>query len=694
MQLLRTAFIVVSTIVLCSLQTIAQDKFTVYEIAGDTARNRGNYYGAHQSYKQALKIRDNIDVAYKCAEVCRGYQNYPEAENFYRLVLTKDSAKYPQAFYWYSEMLKYQGKYKLAAKAFGDYYKANKLVKDYTTKKAKWEQKICKDSVYTVDTIRDIRLSRLSDNINTENSEMSTFIFRDSIMFFSSTRPIPGDSNSYYSKIYMSLRNDTSWGAARELPNIINEPEAHVNNITFTKDGATAYFSKCLLKDNFVCNIYQASYQKGVFSNVKKLPDVINKAGSTSTQPHLSISPKGEVLFFSSDRQGGKGGRDIWYAKRNKDGSFANPVNCGAGVNTLGDEITPFYDLRDSMLYFSSEWHTSLGGFDVFKSKGDVNSGKWGKAQNVGRPVNSSYNDMYFTYGKDSVHAYFTSNRTESHRFLDQAYGNDIFTYEMVQKAIDKIKELVPLTLYFDNDMPDPRSQDTTTLTEYEGLIMDYLKKKDEYLLENSKRVNDDIEEYNKRIIEGLFGENIEKGWVNLFLFAELLEVILHDGQDIVVTFKGYTSPLGKTDYNEKLAKRRISCVQNFFDQFNDGVFGKYLNNPPKSRLGSIKYNQVPIGETVAEGLFVVNGKESNLDELEDVANKKRSVYSPAAALQRKIEILAIEIEKEKTQDEQIQEELRTRKKKVEVIQATPVQEGSESTESSEYSESTETITE
>ena len=94
-----------------------------------------------------------------------------------------------------------------------------------------------------------------------------------------------------------------------------------------------------------------------------------------------------------------------------------------------------------------------------------------------------------------------------------------------------------------------------------------------------------------------------------MFLFATLLEVILRDGQDIVITFKGYTSPLGDVGYNEKLAKRRISCVQNFFDTFDDNAFSQYLQNEPKTKKGSLKYNQVAIGETVAENLFTVNGQ-------------------------------------------------------------------------------------
>ena len=654
----------------------AQDPFKMYETAGDTAANHGNFYGAHMAYKFALDIKEDADVAWKAAEVCRKYQNYPKAENFYRVVLSKDSVKYPQAYYWYAEMLKFQGKYKLAAGAFKEYYRIHKNEKDIFTKKAKAEQKVCATDVLGIDSVRNVKIKLLNDNINSENAELSSYIFKDSTMFFSSTRPIAGDSNSYFSKIYISKKVEKDWGPAVELDKIINEPLAHVNNLNFTKDGKTAFFCKCRLVDNFTCNIYQADYNNGIFSNVKKLPDIINMAGYTSTTPHLAVLPKGEVLFFASNRMpGGKGGTDIWYSKRGKDGSFTKPINCGPGINTPGNEYCPFYDARDSALFFSSEWHVSLGGYDIFKSKGNIDGGKWNKALNVGRPINSSYNDMYFSYGKDSVTAFFTSNRPESHRFVDQAYGNDIYTYEMVQKAIDKIKELVPLTLYFENDMPNPKSYDTVTTAIYENIVKDYLAMKDEYIRQNSKHTNDDLEKYNKRVIETLFNENIQKGWVDLYLFAQLLEVILHDGQDIVITFKGYTSPLGNTDYNEKVAKRRISCVQNFFDAFDDHAFDQYLKNEPKTKKGSLKYNQVPIGETVAENTFKINGQTSNLDELESRKNLQKSVYSPAAALQRKIEILAIEIEKEKAQDEEIKREIETTKKKLEIQATEPTEE-------------------
>ncbi len=197
---------------------------------------------------------------------------------------------------------------------------------------------------------------------------------------------------------------DSTWTAPAILDSL-NDPEMFAGNLTFSADGKTAYFSKCTGYD---CAIYRADFDvtKERFSNVQKLPSRINVQYTSNTTPHLAVTPQGEVLFWSSDRKDGKGGFDIWYARINQaNGSFENPRNCGTNINTPGDEITPFYDARDSLLYFSSEWHAGLGGYDIFTSKVDIRNNKFAKVSNVGKPVNSSYNDLYYGYSRDSLRA-------------------------------------------------------------------------------------------------------------------------------------------------------------------------------------------------------------------------------------------------------------------------------------------------
>jgi outer membrane protein OmpA-like peptidoglycan-associated protein len=127
----------------------------------------------------------------------------------------------------------------------------------------------------------------------------------------------------------------------------------------------------------------------------------------TNTHPAVAAEDSLDVVYFSSDRPGGMGGRDLWFVEVRRDGSSSEPVNLGSAVNTIDDEITPFF--LKNKLYFSSTGHIGIGGFDVFVSSG-MRMG-WSKPQNLGYPLNSGADDFYFTKGESAKTYYFVSNR-------------------------------------------------------------------------------------------------------------------------------------------------------------------------------------------------------------------------------------------------------------------------------------------
>jgi tetratricopeptide (TPR) repeat protein len=609
-------------------QEPSQRPLNVVLHVADSNYKISNFYGAHQAYKKALNMTKNPEasVAFKCAESCRMYQNYVEAENYYKLTLSLDSVSYPMAGFWYAEMLKLQGKYPQAAKAYDDFVTHHSKASAYHTRRAKHEYKVCSKTVYDVQDLEDINLVRIREqSINSPYSEYSPYQFKDSSLYFSGIRPLDRkaenkgfDFRNYYTKIYKSSYKDTSWQKAEEVSGV-NADNTHTGNLVFGHNNEEVFFSRCELKEKYYCDIFRADYKKGKIINATQLPAPINMKNYNTTNPRIVYTHEGQYMFFSSDRPGGSGMKDIWYARRNEDGTFQKPLNCGRNVNTFGDEVTPFYDHRDSTLFFSSEMHNSLGGYDVFEAKGDIGKNSWQKPVNVGRPINSSYNDMYYHYASDSVTSFLVSNRTESMRLVDHAHGNDIYYYKLVRRSIERIKELVPLVLYFDNDQPNPGTLDSITDVTYETLLLDFMNRRDEYIKENTKGEAAERKPYYEAIVNEFFDKSLEAGWLKLFLFAELMEVILEDGYDIIITFKGYSSPLGNPFYNEVLSKRRISCVQNFFDNFQGGVFNQYVGNEPNTGMGSLKYFQVPIGETVPDNVFVKDGQM----ELDDFKNRR-----------------------------------------------------------------------
>ncbi len=676
-RITRVTVLVISCLI--SLLSYGQGKKQYYEAyiaLGDTCFAHSNYFGAHQAYEKALAYIDNPNIAFRCAEACRGYQNYTDAQKYYKIAISKDSVTFHLANYWYAEMLKLQGKYPEAKEQYEIHYKLNKGSNDYYTKRAKEEIGVLDKKIQRVGESVGLEVKHISQNdLNSMYAEYAPCQYNDTLFFFAGVRPLDVDlaDTSYVYANYLTRvlqatrRNDSTWVDVKEVKSLI-DPQAHVSNLSFTKDGKTVYFSKCI---GYKCSIYKADFDPEFadFSNITKLPSPINMAQTSNTTPQIACTSQGNYLFFASNRKGSKGGYDIWYSEVDSSGNFTAVQNCGKNINTLGDEVTPFFDSRDSLLYYSSEWHTSLGGYDIFSSKGNLKQGRWSNSVNIGMPINSSYNDLYYGYSRDSLRAYWCSNREGSTKLIGKAFSNDIYSHSLVRRSVARITDLIPITLYFDNDYPDPRSKDTVTDKMFHNLYNDFMAKEDEYIQEYTRYSPEERLAYDTRTVEAFF-DDLQLEFEKLSMFAELMTVILGDGQDIVVAFKGYASPVGNLAYNEIVAKKRISCIQNFFISYNNGVLNQYLHNEPKSGKGSLKYMYEPIGVVKTENTFFTS-TGAQVSALSDRKQKWMSVYSPAAAYQRKIEIIAIDIEYEDELFEEIKREVSTQKKMVDEVDGT-----------------------
>lgn len=162
------------------------------------------------------------------------------------------------------------------------------------------------------------------------------------------------------------------------------------------------------------------------------MDDKINFPGFTNTQPTMATSKVGEILYWVSDRPNGEGGQDIWFSTIDKNGKYSNPQSCGRKVNTAGNEATPFYDSKTGTLYFSSEGQIGMGGYDVFKTRG--NQKKWETSANMGYPVNSSVDDMYFVFDDNGYTGYLVSNRPGTISVKSETCCDDIWRVEYPKK--------------------------------------------------------------------------------------------------------------------------------------------------------------------------------------------------------------------------------------------------------------------
>ena len=136
------------------------------------------------------------------------------------------------------------------------------------------------------------------------------------------------------------------------------------------------------------CDIYFSAFNDGKWSEPYNLRSPVN---SSHWESQPSISADGKTLFFSSNRPGGFGGKDLWYSVMNDKNQWTAPVNLGNKINTDGDEMSPFIHFDGKTLYFASDGRTGMGGFDIYMTRMNSDS-TWSEPQNLGYPINT-YND-------------------------------------------------------------------------------------------------------------------------------------------------------------------------------------------------------------------------------------------------------------------------------------------------------------
>jgi hypothetical protein len=181
-------------------------------------------------------------------------------------------------------------------------------------------------------------------------------------------------------------------------------------------------------------DIYYSNFVNGGYEPKIKFDEVIN---SSSFESSASISSDGNTLFFSSNRDGGFGGKDIYMVRKLPTGEWANPQNLGPAINTAYDEDFPnlFYD--GNTLYFASIGHNSIGGYDIFKSKWDADHNTWSIPENIGYPINTPEHNLTISFTADQRHAYLSTWRPENHGDLDiyRVTFKDLDPRETVIKA-------------------------------------------------------------------------------------------------------------------------------------------------------------------------------------------------------------------------------------------------------------------
>lgn len=233
--------------------------------------------------------------------------------------------------------------------------------------------------------------------------------------------PYTGEKDFFELIFYSKLDDNGNWTKPQEITyDIASDGTYETASLSYHGDMMILY------RDDYGNgNLYFSNYKDGKWGAIQKFPKVIN---SKYNETHGSLSPDGKALFFISDRPGGQGGRDIYRSFFDMSGNWGQPVNMGHVLNTPFDEDAAFLTEDGKTLYFVSEGHNSMGGFDIFKSSVEP-SGAWTEPQNLGYPINSPYDDVYYCPVGDGSTGYMN-------RFPDAGYGvKEMYRITPIQAA-------------------------------------------------------------------------------------------------------------------------------------------------------------------------------------------------------------------------------------------------------------------
>ena len=384
---------------------------------GDKFYQKGYFDEAASHYEQANSIiGGNVAVDYRLGMAYLEGSFKHKAVTYLKKVFDEFPEYNPDLEFFLAQAYQFSNNFEKAL----DHYMAfrprayDKFIVDQNIKQ-------CNMGIEYVNNPKDVEIKNLGPVVNSESHDYAPLITADeSTLIFTSRRKGStggqlATDNNYYEDIYISHKKNGAWSPPEKLGANINTP-FHDAAIAFAPDGKQVLIYYSVGNGD----IFVSNFDDGNWSKPKPLNANIN---SRYRELSASLTADGKKLYFSSDRPGGYGGLDIYISELRDDGTWGTAVNAGPKINTKEDEDAPFIHPEDNMLYFSSRGHSGMGGYDIFRSPNI--KGKWGRPRNLGFPVNTARDEIYFVIGASNKTGYYATAKN------DGLGGNDIYSISM-----------------------------------------------------------------------------------------------------------------------------------------------------------------------------------------------------------------------------------------------------------------------
>ena len=401
-----------------------------YVKKGRKAYQKGEYWKA-KSYYDKVTASSTTKAQYWLEAGMVYYDSQVDREK--SLIFFEKALEYsgetgdtiPEIFYFKAKAHHFNGEFEEAIASYNQFLTKVKNNKKGLALRQEVirEIEICNNGVdlRNQETNQYAEVKNMGIKVNSDAPDYAPVVTNDeNLILFCSRRP-PGKKKNidglYYEDIFYTEKTGDEWQTADVIDKSsgyiqkeINEGKEHEAPISLSADGKTLFIYK---KNSIWKSEIDAN---GKWSIPRRMNQNVNIGDHN---PSVHITADGTEMFIVSEgAAGSNGGRDIYYTKLKDDGGWEKPVNLGPVINTPYDEDAPFLSADGVTLYFASKGHNTVGGFDIFKSVRDE-SGNWSEPINIGAPINSAGDDIYYVENSEGTLAYYASMRPGTYGFLD-----------------------------------------------------------------------------------------------------------------------------------------------------------------------------------------------------------------------------------------------------------------------------------
>lgn len=563
---------------------------------------RGDYLTAAEIYEELSQRKPkNQKYQYSLARNLHASAQFSKAKGLYAQLTESNKKDFPLAPFYLGRILVMEGNCEDAVEILDQFrkdYRGEKEDQKYR-RMAKFTIESCTEGSFPKE--KKLIVQPLSKEINGANMEGSPLFESPDRIIYNSLKADPnrvyeGEDALPTPQYFIAKKEEDGWKIESTWDQLKPADGYYPTSGAFNLDRSRFYFSACkdLYSPQKQCDLFRVEIKNGQWSEIEKMGDAIN-GNSQERHPAVGIDEKGrETLYFSSDREEGKGGFDIWYSTYYaKKDEYRDPKNAGSKINSVGDDITPFVDPESGVMYWSSDAHPGLGGFDIFSSTGSKS--KWMEPKNKGSEINSPMDEVYYTLDPSGQSGMFVSNRTYGQK--KQPCCDDLFYFtdpDLVRLSYNgtvkdeegnRVEEAVILVYEVDDSTGESYLR-KRMLTNADGIYEFRIEPNKSYKLKAEKEgyftQDKDIStmgkisskkyqmnlNLNKLTDKAFILENIYYDFNEADLSEKATTIIdttiydiLVENPTIVVEIGSHTDSKGRSEYNLSLSQRRAESV-------------------------------------------------------------------------------------------------------------------------------------